>query len=244
MDRLTTLINHFNLSVRSTPLSEATLIVTAAEDGTPRMVILRATAGSPEISPKRILFAAVIDWGGMSNPLIAALPTTVEIDISSDAESMGLITLMQSELAAQRCGAGPVISRLGEILIVRMLRAQIEAGSTQPGLLAGLSDPRLSRAIVAIHDHPGRSWRNEDLAQIAGLSLSRFAEVFLNIVGEPPAAYLRRWRLTLARQDVAKGDRVDAIARRYGYVSSEGFARAFKKHFGENPITLRPKRVA
>ena len=124
-----------------------------------------------------------------------------------------------------------------------MLRTQIEAGSTRPGLLAGLADPRLSRAIVAIHDQPGRDWRNEDLAQIAGLSLSRFAEIFLATVSEPPAAYLRRWRLTLARQDVEKGDRVDAIARRYGYLSSEGFTRAFKKHFGENPITLRPRPI-
>ena len=244
IDRLTTLINYFNLTVRPASLSEATLVVMAAEDGAPRKVTLRATAEGYEIPPDHVLFAAEVDWGGMSNPLIAALPTTVEFDLSNDAESMNLIMLMQSELAAQRCGADPVISRLGEILIVRMLRAQIEAGSTQPGLLAGLSDPRLSRAIVAIHDHPGRNWRNEDLAKIAGLSLSRFSEVFLAMVGEPPAAYLRRWRLTLARQDVAKGDRVDAIARRYGYASSEGFARAFKKHFGENPIALRPKLVA
>jgi len=244
IDRLTTLINHFSLSVRTAPLSEATLVVMAAEDGTPRKVTLRATAEGCEFPPDRVLFAAAVDWGGMSNPLVAALPTTIEFDLSNDTESMGLIMLMQSELAAQRCGADPVISRLGEILIVRMLRAQIEAGSTQPGLLAGLSDPRLSRAIVAIHDHPGRNWRNEDLAQIAGLSLSRFAEVFLAMVGEPPAAYLRRWRLTLARQDVVKGDRVDAIARRYSYGSSEGFARAFKNHFGENPIALRPRPLA
>ena len=244
IDRLTTLINHFSLSVRPAPLSEATLVVMAAENGAPRKATLRAVAEGYKIPPDQVLFAAEVDWGGTSNPLVAALPTTVEFDLSNDTESLSLITLMQSELVAQRCGADPVISRLGEILIVRMLRAQIEAGSTQPGLLAGLSDPRLSRAIVAIHDHPGRNWRNEDLAQIAGLSLSRFAEVFLAMVGEPPAAYLRRWRLTLARKDVVKGDRVDAIARRYGYTSSEGFARAFKKHFGENPIALRRKPAA
>jgi len=218
-------------------------VIVAAEDGTPRKVTLRATAEGGDIAPNHVLFAAEVDWGGMSNPLRAVLSTTSEFDLSNDAESMELITLMQSELAAQRCGADPVISRLGEVLIVRMLRSQIEAGSTQPGLLAGLSDPRFSRAIVAIHDHPGRNWRNEDLAQIAGFSLSRFAEVFLELVGEPPAAYLRRWRLTLARRDVEKGDRIDAIARRYGYASSEGFARAFKKHFGENPIALRPRAV-
>jgi hypothetical protein len=82
------------------------------------------------------------------------------------------------------------------------MRQQIEAGATQLGLLAGSSYPRLSRAIVAIHDGPGQVWRNEDLAYIAGMSLNRFAEIFLAEVGEPPAAYLRRWKLTLARQDI------------------------------------------
>jgi AraC-like DNA-binding protein len=241
IDRLTTLIDRFHLSVRPAPLAEATLVVTAAPNGAPQKVYFGALLSGPIPQPSRVLFAAQVDWGGISNPLVAALPALVEFDLSDDAESTGLITLMQAELAAQRCGVDSVINRLGEVLIVRMLRAQIEAGSAQSGVLAGLSDPRLSRAIVAIHDQPGRHWRNEDLAQTAGLSLSHFSETFLTTVGEPPASYLRRWRLTLARQDVVKGDRVDAIARRYGYASSEGFARAFKKHFGENPITLRPR---
>lgn len=236
-------MDRFSLSVRPAPLNEATLVVTSTPDGTPQKMRFRTTETGFDTPTDDVLFAAVVDWGGMSNPFIAALPDVVEFDLSNDSESISLITLMQSELLRQRCGAGSVVSRLCEVLIVRMLRAQIEAGSTKPGLLAGLSDPRLSRAIVAIHDLPGRTWRNEELAEIAGLSLSRFAEMFLAMVGEPPATYLRRWRLTLARQDVAKGDRIDAIARRYGYRSSEGFARAFKKHFGENPITLRPSGV-
>lgn len=243
IDRLTTLMDRFTLSVRAAPLQQATLVLKSATDGTPETVIFRV-AGTGFEDAENILFAAVVDWGGKSNPLFAALPAEVEFDVSEDADNKGLVALLQSEFASQRCGSGSVINRLGEVLIVRILRAQIEAGSTRPGLLAGLSDPRLSRAIVAMHDHPGRDWRNRDLAQIAGLSISRFAELFLATVGEPPAVYLRRWRLTLARQDVIKGDRVDAIARRYGYLSSEGFARAFKKHFGENPIALRPRSAA
>lgn len=240
-DRLTTLMERFNLSVRPALLSEATLVVTSNVDGNPLKMYFRTAQIGFDTSIGEVLFAAVVDWGGVSNPFIAALPDVVELDLSNDGESISLINLMQSELLRQRCGAGSVVNRLGEVLIVRMLRAQIEIGSTRPGLLAGLSDPRLSRAIVAIHDLPGRAWRNEELAEIAGLSLSRFAEMFLATVGEPPATYLRRWRLILARQDVAKGDRVDAIARRYGYHSSEGFARAFKKHFGENPVAMRPR---
>jgi len=240
-DRLTTLMDRFRLVVQPAPLKDATLIVLQDGGGMPQRMCFRTDDARFSVSEDRVLFSANVDWSGPSNPLLAALPAMMEINLSGDPDSIGLVMLMQSELAGQRCGVDSVLSRLGEVLVVRMLRTQIEAGSTKPGLLAGLSDPRLSRAIVAIHDHPGRDWRNEDLAQIAGLSLSRFAEIFLAAVGEPPTAYLRRWRLILARQDISNGHRIDAVARRYGYSSPEGFTRAFKKHFDETPIKLRSK---
>jgi AraC-like DNA-binding protein len=238
-DRLTTLIDRFKLAVSPAPLERATLVVLCAQDGTPERALLRSRGVGFDPAGRQVLFSARVDWSGQQNPLFTALPETVDIDLSGDADSIGLIRVMQSEIAGQRCGVDSVLSRLGEVLIVRMLRAQIEAGSTQPGLLAGLSNSKLSRAIVAMHGRPGRAWRNEELAQIAGMSLSHFAEIFVAQVGEPPAAYLRRWRLTLARQDVSRGDRVDVVARRYGFSSSEGFTRAFKRHYGVTPIALR-----
>ncbi len=242
-DRLSTLMDRFRLVVQPAQLNAATLVVLADADGGAQRLCFRTSGVGFDVAADRVLFAAQVDWSGLSNPLLAALPAMIELDLTADPDSIGLVTLMQSELSGQRCGVDSILGRLGEVLVVRMLRAQIETGSTEPGLLAGLSDPRLSRAIVAMHDQPGRDWRNEDLALIAGLSLSRFAEMFLAAVGEPPAAYLRRWRLILARQDVAKGHRIDAVARRYGYASPEGFTRAFKKHYGATPILLRSKML-
>lgn len=187
----------------------------------------------------QILFGARVEWSGEINPLLTALPDTVDFVLSGDSDNASLVRLMQSEIERRRCGAEAVLRRLGEVLVVRMMRSQIETGARQPGLLAGLSDPRLSRAIVAIHDRPGRARRNAELAQVAGMSLSRFAETFLAEVGEPPGAYLRRWRLTLAWQDVVKGLRVDTVSGRYGFSSPEGFTRAFKKHYGKTPMEMR-----
>lgn len=51
--------------------------------------------------------------------------------------------------------------------------------------------------------------------------------------------YLRRWRLILAHQDLVRGDRVEAVARRYAYASPEGFTRAFRKAYGVAPVSLR-----
>ena len=242
-DRLTTLISRFTLEGHPAPPQAATLVVLEDAQGRPCKALFQPRAAGFELGAARAVVAARVDWGGISNPLVSALPDRIEVDLTCDEETMALAMLMKAEMEMQRCGAASVVNRLGEVLVVRILRGQIEAGSTRPGVLAGLSDPRLSRAIVAIHDTPGRNWRNEDLAEIAGLSRSRFAEMFLTSVGEPPAAYLRRWRLTLARQDVDKGHRVDAIARRYGYGSAEGFTRAFRKQFGALPIELRHRQA-
>ena len=238
-DRLTTLIDKFKLTVSSAVSEDANLVVHTAPAGTPERACFRTRGTGFPPSERPVLFWAHVDWSGLHNPFLTALPDRVDIELSADPDGIGLVRMMQSEIAGQRCGVDSVLNRLGEVLIVRMMRAQIEAGSTQPGLLAGLSDQRLSRAIVAMHDRPGQAWRTEDLAQLAGMSRSRFAETFLSAVGEPPAAYLRRWRLTLARQDIIKGHRVDVVARRYGFVSPEGFSRAFRKHHGEPPISLR-----
>ena len=238
-DRLTTLIDRFKLAVRPAAPEKANLVVCTAPDGTPDRACFRTRGMGLPPGESQVLFWAHVDWSGAKNPLLTALPEMVEIDLWNSPDNIGLVRMMQSEIIGQRCGVDSVLSRLGEVLIVRMMRLQIEAGYTQPGLLAGLSDPRLSRAIVAMHDCPGKVWRNEDLAKLAGMSLSRFAETFLTEVGEPPASYLRRWRLTLARQDIMKGHRVDVVARRYGFTSSEGFSKAFRKHHGETPIALR-----
>lgn len=235
-DRLTTLMERFTLEVRPALAGDASLVIIGEVD---RPVAVRFGRGAGTGAGQLVLFAVNVEWGGGQNPLLAALPDTVEMQVSDDPDSLGLIQLIQSEAAAPRCGGGSVLSRLTEVLIVRMLRQQIAQGATTSGLLAGLADPRLSRAIVAIHDAPGQGWNSAALAEVAGLSLSRFSDLFQAHVGEPPMAYLRRWRMTVARQDIERGDRISTVARRYGYTSAEAFTRAFRKAHGTAPIALR-----
>ncbi|MCB4455890.1 AraC family transcriptional regulator [Leisingera sp. McT4-56] len=239
MDRLTTLMDRFQLAVRAADPGEANLLSLADAAGEPVRILYSTRGPLADPAPGAVMWAARVEWSGQSNPFLAALPPVVEYDVSGNAEAQGLVRLMRDEAEGQHCGAQSVINRLGEVLMVRLLRNQIRKGATEPGLLAGLADPRLSRAIVAMHDHPGRLWTNADLAQEAGLSLSRFAELFAAEVGETPIGYLRRWRLILAHQDLARGDRVEAVARRYAYTSPEGFTRAFRKAYGVAPVSLR-----
>ncbi len=238
MDRLTTLMERFQLSVRMAPMAEANFLALAGEGGRPSQLLF-FPHGEIVNDQGPVIMSARADWQGNENPFLSALPDKVDYCLESDASAQGLVRTICEEAAGGRCGAQSVVSKLGEVLMVRLMRGQIMRGTAEPGLLAGLSDPRLSRAIVAIHDHPDRAWSNGDLAEVAGLSLSRFAELFAAQVGETPIGYLRRWRLTLARQDLARGDRVETVARRYAYSSPEGFSRAFRKEYGVAPISLR-----
>lgn len=238
VDRLTTLMERFQLSVSPADRVEANLLALGDQEQ-PTCLKFYPRGQADYVGQKDLLFAARVDWVSGHNPLMSALPKMVHFDLSASGDTLDLVQLMLSEARVHRCGAQSVINRLGEVLMVRLLRNQIEQGATEPGLLAGLADARLSRAIVCIHDHPGRLWSNGDLAAEAGLSLSRFCQLFAAEVGETPMGYLRRWRLTLAHQDLGRGDRVEAVARRYAYSSPEGFTRAFRKAYGLAPVALR-----
>jgi hypothetical protein len=148
-DRLTSLFDRFGLSIQQAPPCAASLIITAGPDGLPLSLHFRPTSAGFDLALGPILFSALVDWGGIANPLIAALPVTLSYNLDQDTEGKLLITLLQGELTARRCGASTIVNRLGEVLIVRMLRAQIEAGATECGLLADLADPRLRNRVRA-----------------------------------------------------------------------------------------------
>ena len=239
-DRLSALIQRFTLRVQLCEPGKGNMRVLGDDiDGTPTRVVFSPT-GRAVIQPvgETVLIEAIVDWGGTANPLLAALPSTLALPVEQD-ETAQLLQVFLAEASAARCGCASAMSRLAEVLVIRVLRAQMARGTTEPGLIAGLANPKISRAIVAMHDDPGRAWRNEDLAGIAGMSLSRFCDVFRELVDRTPQSYLRHWRMTLARQDLDRGGRGQAVARRYGYTSPEALTRAFQRQYGINPSDVK-----
>ncbi len=239
VDRLSALMSRFSLTVEVTSDDQACLFLTGQRDAGPDHITFfpRTLGLSKDEAP--VLVAAKVDWCGSDNPLMAALPEAILIDLPEDPVLGPLAGMIWAEHQAGRCGSASVLNRLGEVLIVHLLRRQLENGKMQTGLVGGLSDPRLSRAIVAMHDRPGAAWTNADLAQEAGLSLSRFADLFRARTGMTPASYLRDWRLTLARQDFGLGHSVSAVARRYGYASPEALTHAYQRKFHISPQVSR-----
>lgn len=186
------------------------------------------------------LLAAHVDLGGPSNPLQRGLPAVVHADADADEALSGVVGLMFEEVTTPRCGGGAVLDRLCEVLIIRLLRHAISRGVADVGLVAGLSHPGLMPALVAMHDQPARSWKLEDLAEIAGMSRTLFANTFRDVVGQTPMGYLTGWRLAIARQEIAGGASVKAVAGRVGFASAEALSRAFSRTFGQSPRAFQP----
>ena len=247
IDRLSALIQRFSLDVQPCPQNQAHLIIYDL----PSMAgdrFLHFAMNPQNIPPldntSQILFCAKVHIGTTDNPLRASLPPLITQIIPPGSDVDHIVCLLREENMQNRCGAPTVLNRLGEVLFIRILRHLLSQGSATTGLLAGLSDHRLSRALVAIHENPGYGWQNHDLADLAGLSLSRFSDLFRQKTGLSPMNYVRQWRMTLARQDLEKGDRVQQIARRYGYQSAEALSRSFQRHFGATPQLFKSRQGA
>ncbi len=239
-DRLSSLMANFEMRVRPVEAGQGNIAIYGDDQAEAPTQVQFWPLGHTERRDPILEMRA--EWGGAANPLIAALPRMLSITLANDPQVRRLCEMLVEEARAGRCGSDGALSRLCEVMIIHMMRREIERGSTSPGLVSGLSDNRLSRAIVAMHNDPGRRWNNRELADLSHLSLSRFAELFPLKVGLSPQAYLRKWRLTLARRDVEGGHQVQSVARKLGYSSAEALTHAFKREFGAAPRTVRAKR--
>lgn len=170
--------------------------------------------------------------------LLAALPEYVIVRAVQRGPARALVDALFAEARGEQTASGAVIERIADALFVVILREQLAAAGSA-GLLAALRDPALARALAAMHEHPARPWSVEDLARLAALSRSAFAARFTAVVGEPPLAYLTRWRMQLARRRLRAGEPVATVAGHCGYDSEASFAKAFKRVHGLGPGAAR-----
>jgi AraC-like DNA-binding protein len=127
--------------------------------------------------------------------------------------------LLFTEAFAENPGRQAALDHLTEYALVLLLRAA-KNHLIQGGILMGLADPRLAKAIDAIHQQPAHPWSLESLAQQAGMSRARFAVHFRKTVGLTPFDYLADWRIGVAETLLHKGGSLKIIAPTVGYTSS------------------------
>jgi len=172
---------------------------------------------------------------GLKNPLSQALDDVMVLKLSDTTTLAASVALLFIEAEEEHCGRQAVLDRLIEVIIVQLLRDLMDEKRLQIGLLAGLSEPKLARAINAMHNEPARTWALEDLASIAGMSRSQFASKFRGTIGMTPGSYLTEWRISIAQSMLRRGKPVQLIANEVGYASASALSRAFIKQVGTSP---------
>ena len=95
-------------------------------------------------------------------------------------------------------------------------------------------------AVDYIERHIAEKIDYEKVAKCAYSSVFHFQRVFGIMCGITLGEYIRRRRLTLAGDELLKGEAtVTDIAFKYGYETSEGFSRAFFRFHGILPSQVR-----
>ncbi|PPE74255.1 AraC family transcriptional regulator [Solimonas fluminis] len=165
--------------------------------------------------------------------LASLLPALVHV--RGAARLSTLVQLVAEEARQQQSGRDLVLARLVELLLIEALRLSSAEGAS-PGILRGLSDPRVAQALRQMHAAPSRPWTMDQLAKKASLSRSAFYGRFTRAVGLPPMEYLLAWRMTLARDLLRRQElALSEVAERVGYGSASAFSTAFSRHAGLPP---------
>jgi len=182
------------------------------------------------------LICAAFDFGAnLKNPLVKALPEQILLkhkDTPALAEALNLLFL---EAEGDHCGRQAILDRQIEVVIILLLRDLMDENRLEIGLLAGLADNKLAKAINAMHAQPEKNWSLEELAETAGMSRARFATKFREAVGMTPVSYLTEWRIGIAQSLLSRGKSVQLIADTVGYSSASAFSRVFTSQVGVPP---------
>lgn len=225
---------------RAKPLKEA---LRTERNG--RCAVLREGGGGPETW---MICGSFRFRRGDGHPLLTILPPVMRLPGERGQAPGWLKTTLEligAEARSARPGSETIVSRLTDVLFVQVVRAWLESEEPAQGSwLAALADVRIGAALAAVHAHPSRAWSVAGLAAEAGMSRSPFAARFTAVVGEPPLAYVTRWRIQLACALLESPDlSLAEIASRVGYETETAFNRAFKRARGLPPGAFR-KRAA
>lgn len=187
-----------------------------------------------------------LDFGaGTRNPVLAALPKCFAVHAQDGGESFRhLAQVLLHTAESGGLGQQVIMDKLADSLFVMAVCAYTEQAEDRRGLLAALSDTRLSKALAAIHAEPGKDWTVDGLASIAGMSRTAFAVSFSEQLGASPIQYLTEWRIAEAKRLLQ--DRrlsVATIAERLGYQSEAAFRRTYKRIEGVGPGQERRKDI-
>lgn len=197
-------------------------------------LVVRASAPGPGLTPRgpaRVISLRADLTGPLADLLLQEFEVPrVVADVGEEPTLQLAMSLMASELHMPRCGHPALLSRAGDILFIGLLRHWVaHPGPAAAGLFAGLAEPRLARALVAMHQRPAWGWNLEHLAHEAGMSRTAFATAFRRVVQKTPGRYLAEVRWAVAQRVLDQGQGLKQAARASGYRNVSALSRALTR---------------
>jgi len=172
-----------------------------------------------------------IDNGGEKSLPRGIGPAVLDEDMA-DATNR-LLKCLQSETESQILGPG----------LVREIFYRALCGTQAPILyllaMHGGTFSQVAHALKVMQSDYAAKLDVEQLASTARMSASAFHRAFKEITSDSPMQYLKKFRLTKAKNLIVQENMKAYIAAdKVGYESSSQFSREFKRYFGQSPAEL------
>lgn len=167
--------------------------------------------------------------------LLDALPPLLVL--GADQADGVLTGLLAAEIVKDDPGQEAVLDRLLDLLLITTLRAWFSRPeAAAPAWYRAYGDPIVGRALRMLQNNPAHPWTVASLAQATNVSRAALARRFNELVGQPPMAFLTRWRLDLAADLLCESDApIGTVAQQVGYGSPFALSTAFKRVTGLSP---------
>jgi pimeloyl-ACP methyl ester carboxylesterase/AraC-like DNA-binding protein len=184
------------------------------------------------------LFCGFLGVSEYKHPLIDSLPPMLVLD-PDEADRDWVASSMRYLSSDQQ--SHEMVARLAEAFVSHAIRRYLErSGGEAEGWVGGLKDPAVAKALAVIHRRYAECLDVEMLAREAGVSRSVLGERFVELLCESPMRYCAKWRMRVAANMLHDGKANSAtIAYAVGFNSEAAFNRAFKREFGEPPVTWK-----
>lgn len=198
------------------------------------------------VDPTIFFCGAYLFDGDLSAVLVDALPPVARVRPAPGSALRATADLLASEVVRDDIGQQTILDRLLDVAFVHVVREHFTSqGAAAPGWVRASADPGVGAALRAVHADPAHPWTVGELAAVAAVSRSVFARRFTDLLGCAPLAYVKEWRMALARERLRDTDEgIAAIAAAVGYSSEFAFAAAFKRHVGTAPGQWRRRARA
>ncbi|NWD92383.1 cupin domain-containing protein, partial [Pseudomonas sp. K5002] len=150
---------HQLLSSPEVPVQDIDSFNAAALGDAVCAVDARADAG---VAQSTLLFSGCMEFElGSLHGLGRLMPDLMLIDAKGQRYPglMPILAAMEREVSSARIGFAGILARLADVVAAMVVRGWVEcACGNASGLVAALRDPRLAKALLALHQQPGRDW--------------------------------------------------------------------------------------